>query len=69
MTAQANNETASQRAGREPRRRIMRALSPIVARDGVAVREVLQLDLLKSYVRLPDAQQMRVVEFAHSPIS
>src|SRR5213596_2234515 len=28
--------------------------------------KVLQFDLLKSYVRLPDAQQKRVVEFAHS---
>ena len=28
--------------------------------------EVLQYDLIKSYVRLPDLQQRRVVEFAHS---
>jgi Tol biopolymer transport system component len=28
--------------------------------------KVLQFDLLKSYVRLPDLQQKRVVEFAHS---
>lgn len=28
--------------------------------------KVLQYDLLKSYVRLPDLQQRRVVEFAHS---
>lgn len=28
--------------------------------------KVLQYDLLKSYVRLPDLQQKRVVEFAHS---
>ena len=28
--------------------------------------KVLQHDLLKSYVRLPDAQQKRLVEFAHS---
>ncbi len=28
--------------------------------------KVLQHDLIKSYVRLPDAQQKRMVEFAHS---
>jgi Tol biopolymer transport system component len=28
--------------------------------------KILQFDLLKSYVRLPDVQQKRVVEFAHS---
>src|SRR5471030_3383311 len=28
--------------------------------------KVLQYDLLKSYVRLPDLQQKRMVEFAHS---
>jgi hypothetical protein len=28
--------------------------------------KVLQYDLLKSYVRLPDRQQQRMVEFAHS---
>src|SRR5207302_8739176 len=28
--------------------------------------KVLQYDLLKSYVRLPDLQQNRMVEFAHS---
>src|SRR4029453_13763266 len=28
--------------------------------------KVLQYDLLKSYVRLPDLQQKRLVEFAHS---
>ncbi len=28
--------------------------------------KVLQLDLIKSYVRMPDLQQRRIVEFAHS---
>ena len=28
--------------------------------------KVLQHDLIKSYVRLPDLQQKRMVEFAHS---